>query len=411
MIKYISAIFMISFIITSCTNKIDHQMNTENSDRLEITTGSFTAKYPAAAIKLLKDKINQTRYPDELSASNGQYGYPLGKLKTLLDYWANEFDFDQHLQRINTYQQYVKEANGFKIHFVHEKSGEDNAIPLVLLHGWPSTYLQMNKIIPLLTSKIGDVSFDVIVFSLPGYGFSDIPSQSGMAVHKMAEILHQLMVKELGYEQFVLRASDIGAGVAKEWALAYPQNILGLHLSGSSPYIYYVPENISEAEQEFVKNANGFMQRNGAYAALHSTEPQTLAYALNDSPAGLAAWILQRYEGWTDHDGNLESIYTKDDLLDLLTVYWMTGTINSSMRSYFESANVYSPNAGKQVEVPTAFLMLKKDIATAPQEWEARTYAKIVSWKENESGGHFGEWEKPQLVAEDLRAFVEKLKE
>lgn len=377
---------------------------------LKIETGKFEMQYPSEGIQHLKDRIKMTRLPDEVPNTAGKYGYSKKALQTLLDYWANDFDFVAHQVRINQLEQFVAEVDGLKLHYVHEKSGAANAIPIVLLHGWPSTYLQMSKLTPLLMQQKDGVSFDVISISLPGYGFSEIPRQAGMAVHIMADLMQKLMTEQLGYDKFIVRSSDIGAGVAKEWALAYPENVLGLHLSGSSPYIYYTPNDLSEAEQYFVQNAQAFMQRYGAYASEQSTEPQTLAYALNDSPAGLAAWIIQRYETWVDHDGKLENVYSKDDLLDILTIYWMSGTINASMRLYFESATVYSPNAGKAVQVPTAFLMLKKDIAAAPREWEARTYTNIIRWNESENGGHFGEWEKPNLVANDLRAFAKQLK-
>lgn len=371
--------------------------------------GKFTVDYNQEAIELLKSKIENTRYPDEIKGAEGKYGFSKTQVKDLLTYWKNDFDFSAHYERINKWNNRIEEIDGFKLHYILEKSGEENAVPIVLLHGWPSTFLQMTKTIPLLQKDVDGQSFDVVVISLPGYGFSDITDSEGMAVHKMADLMQKLMTETLGYDKFILRGSDLGAGVAKEWALAYPDNVLGLHLSGSSPYIFQMPEDVSKAEEEFIKKAQAFMQQNGAYASLHSTEPQTLAYALNDSPSGLTAWISQRYQNWTDNNGDLNTVYAKKDLLDILTIYWMTETINASMRTYYESATVYSPNMGKQVEVPTAFLMLKKDIATAPREWEARTYANILQWNENASGGHFAEWEKPELMVKDIREFTNSL--
>ena len=398
-------------VFLSCqsnNNSVKAEYQTE-PNLVTFDEGPLEIEYPLSAIQVLKNKIKQTRYPDEIPDQGNQYGYSKLALQNLMEYWQNEFDFSQHLERINQWSQFIKEVDGYKLHYIHEKSKSENAIPIVLLHGWPSTYMQMGKVIPLLKEEIDGISFDIIALSLPGYGFSEIPKQAGTAVHKMADLMQKLITEELGYDKFIVRGSDIGAGVAKEWALAYPDNVLGLHLSGSNPYIYYMPSDLSKGEQAFVQNAQAFMQRYGAYAALHSTEPQTLAYALNDSPAGLAAWILQRYANWTDHDGNLETVYSKDDLLDILTIYWMSGSINSSMRSYYESANVYSPNAGKKVKIPTAFLMLKNDIVVAPREWEGRTYSNIIQWNENGSGGHFGEWEAPTLMAEDIRKFAKLL--
>ena len=402
--------FIIVLFLGACAqeNSLDMKKVTI-PDPVVLKEGASMIDYPDNAIKFLKEKLALTRLPEEIPNTAGVYGYSKNDLKALLDYWENEFDFAAHLNRLNEYTHSIADVEGVKLHYILEKSDQESAIPIVLLHGWPSTFLQMQKLMPLLKTSNEGIAFDLVIISLPGYGFSEIPSQKGMAVHKMADLMHQLMTKKLGYEQFLIRGSDIGAGVAKEWALAYPDQVLGLHLSGSNPYIYYTPQDLSEKEKVFVQNAQQFMQQNGAYAVLNSTEPQTLAYGLNDSPAGLAAWILQRYESWADHSGNLESVFTKNDLLDILTVYWMTGTINASMRSYYESAHVYSPNAGKTVDVPVAFLMLQNDIAVAPQEWEARTYSNIILWNEHPKGGHFGEWEAPKMLANDIRQFAKSL--
>lgn len=393
-------------LVTACSEKqAATKLMVSDVQPISLTEGDFEISYDPNAIVLLKEKIRLTRYPDEVPGTSGKYGLAMTQLKSLLDYWQEGFDFNAHQQRINQWDHKIANINGYKLHYILNKSKKENAMPVVLLHGWPSTFLQMAKLIPELTKR----GFDVVTISLPGYGFSEVTNKEGIAVHVMADVMHQLMTKNLGYEQFIVRASDIGAGVAKEWALTYPDQVKGLHLSGSSPYIFYVPQDLSQAEQTFVKNAQAFMQKNGAYASLHSTEPQTLAYALNDSPAGLAAWILKRYQTWTDHGGKLEDVYSKEDLLDILTIYWMTGTINSSMRSYFESATVYSPNFSKPVTVPAAFLMFKKDIAAGPREWEARTFGNIVQWNEEKSGGHFGDWEYPKKVAEDMEIFIKYL--
>ena len=315
------------WFLSSCDQTTQKGTNTEINSKMEkaieLQTGKLQINYTENSINFLKQKIAMTRYPDEITGVAGKYGYAKSSLKELLNYWKEEFDFTKHLERLNQWNNQIVEIDGYKLHYILEKSNQPDAIPIVFLHGWPSTFMQMSKLIPLLNANTNGPAYDVIIISLPGYGFSEITNQEGMAVHKMAELMQKLMVKHLGYEQFILRASDIGAGVAKEWALAYPDQVMGLHLSGSSPYIFYIPNDISEKEKEFVKEAQLFMQMNGAYASLHSTEPQTLAYALNDSPAGLASWILKRYQTWTDHGrGFVSSIFQRrltgyiDNILD-----------------------------------------------------------------------------------------------
>jgi pimeloyl-ACP methyl ester carboxylesterase len=217
------------------------------------------------------------------------------------------------------------------------------------------------------------------------------------------------MTSKLGYEKFMLRGSDIGAGVAKEWAISHRENIIGLHLSGSNPYVYQVPQDLNEVEKKFIERGQQFFQAEGAYAIEQSTKPQTLAYGLNNSPVGLAAWIIEKFNTWSDNNGALENKFTKDELLTNISIYWFTQTIGSSMRVYYESAHNWSPNGNKKVEVPTAFMMLQKDIAVAPKEWEARTY-NITRWNTNEDGGHFGEWEEPTVIASDIIAFRKEIK-
>lgn len=367
--------------------------------------------YSDQSIQDLVARIRAARLPDALT-DDDTYGLSKPFLQDFLTYWSEEFGFEDHLARLNSWPNQFVQIQAERLHFTHHPVAHEESLPIVLLHGWPSTFLQMAKIVPLLNKSVeGSAPFPVVTISLPGYGFSSIPGQAGMAVHEMAYLLHQLLVEELGYEKFIIRASDIGAGVAKEWALAYPKSVIGLHLSGSSPYVWQVPDDVSAEEATFLQQAQSFMQQHGAYASLHSTEPQTLAFALNDSPAGLAAWILRRYHGWTDHGGDLKDIYSFQDLADLLTIYWMTETIHSSMRSYFESAHVYSPHFGAQPKVPTGFLMLANDIATAPRSWEARTYADIIYWREYPQGGHFAEWEQAALTANSIRDFYQLIDE
>ena len=286
-------------------------------------------------------------------------------------------------------------------------------MPLLLLHGWPYSFLQMLKIIPLLNNFQENAdnkvdSFHVIVPSLPGYGFSDRPVKRGMTVAAIADLLIKLMHESLGYKRFAIRATDIGVGVANELALSYSESVIGLHMSGTNPWIGELPLDLSEAEKKLIEDIKIFQQQEFAYAMLHSTKPQTLAYGLNDSPAGLAAWIVEKFRAWSDCQGNVENRFTKDELLTNLTLYWVTETINSSIRLYYESAHNWSANAGKRVEVPIGVAMFPKDMAPGPREWLERGF-NVQHWTDMPKGGHFGEMEEPELLAKDIRDFFRTL--
>lgn len=367
----------------------------------------FTIDITAETLTDLQERLARTRWTDEVSGAGWEYGANLVYLKELVDYWQHHFDWRAQERTLNAFSHFHAQVDGFGLHFIHERGKGDHPLPLVLLHGWPSSFWQMLTIIPLLTDPArygGDAadSFDVIVPSLPGYGFSDRPSEKGMGIGRIADLLAKLLTEELGYERFATRASDLGAGVSQQLALTHAQQLIGIHQSGTNPYIGQIPDNLTKAEQEFVANAERWNQQEMAYAMEHASKPQTLAYSLNDSPAGLAAWIVEKFRAWSDCDGDIEKWFSKDDLLTNLTIYWATQTINSSIRLYYET--VRNPGHWGRVEVPTAMLMSPKDMFSTPREWVERSY-NVQRWTEIPSGGHFLEREEPERVAEDLRAF------
>lgn len=380
----------------------------------EANVKPFEVRIPQATLDDLNERLGATRWTDEVAHARWDYGANLSYIQELCEYWQDTFDWRAQEERINRFNHFRAEVDGFGIHFIHERGKGENPTPLLLLHGWPSSFLQMLDIIPMLTDPEaygGDAtdSFDVIVPSLPGFGFSDRPLEPGWGGYRIAGLFTKLMTEALGYERFGARASDLGAGVSKEIALARPELVTGLHHSGTSFFVYQAPPDMTEAQQAFVAEAQQFQMMEGAYAALQSTKPETVAVGLNDSPAGLAAWIVEKFRAWSDCDGDVEKRFSKDDLLANLTIYWATQTINSSMRFYYESAHVYSPNAGKRVEVPTGMAMLPADIVHGPREWQEREY-DLRSFTELPRGGHFAEWEEPALIAEDLREFFRSLK-
>lgn len=372
----------------------------------------FTINIPQPTLDDLRARLERTRWPDQVDGAGWNYGANLAYMQELTAYWHDTFDWRKQEAALNRFAQFRAEVDGIGIHFIHERGKGPHPLSVMLLHGWPSSFVQMLKIIPLLTDPAahgGDPndSFDVIVPSLPGYGFSDRPTMPGMSVARIAGLFHTLMTKELGYTRYAVRGSDLGAGVIAQLAALAPDALIGIHQSGTNPYIGQVPDNLSQAEQEFVANAQRWNQEEMAYAMEHSSKPQTLAYGLNDSPAGLAAWIVEKFRRWSDCDGDVEKRFSKDELLTNLTIYWATETINSSIRLYYETAR--DPGRWSQAHIPTAVIMPSKDMFPTPREWIERQ-GPVTRWTPTDRGGHFLEWEEPQLVADDMRAFFHTLR-
>jgi pimeloyl-ACP methyl ester carboxylesterase len=373
----------------------------------------FKIKISQPILDDLRQRLSRTRWPDEVSGADWNYGTNLAYLKELVSYWQSKFDWRAQENAINKFAHFRAQIDGLNIHFIHERSKGKNPMPLLLLHGWPSSFLQMLKIIPLLTdpgSHGGDPadSFDVIVPSLPGYGFSDRPVEPGMSVRRIAGMFATLMTRELGYERYVVRATDQGEGTVRQMGLAQPELLIGLHLSGAFPFVTNVPTDLSEAEQRFIKDVERWRNTELGYMLLQSTKPQTVAYGLNDSPSGLAAWIIEKFRTWSDCGGDVEKRFTKDELLNTITIYWATQTINSSMRLYYENTHDREAKV-ERVEVPTAMAMPPRDMFSKPREWANRFY-NVVRWTELPRGGHFLEMEEPELVANDMRAFFGALR-
>ena len=363
----------------------------------EFSVGRYELKVSDEALNDLHERLGRTRWPDDVEGSGWEYGVDLTYLRELIRYWREEFDWRAREEQLNRLPNRRATIDGHGIHFLHMRGGEQ-AIPLLLLHGWPATFVQMTRIAPQLTG--GSPSFDVVVPSLPGYGFSDRPIVRGMSAARVAGLLDRLM-EGLGYERYAVRASDIGAGVA---AALPRRRLLGVHQSGTNPFLQDVPDDLSERERQFVQELRQWVREEFAYGQLHATKPQTPAVALNDSPAGLAAWIVEKYRSWSDCDGDVERRFTKDDLLSNLVIYWATETIGSSMRLYFESMRDWPAPPDAEIVVPNGVAMFPKDMVPTPREFAERQ-GPIDHWTDMPRGGHFGEWEEPELLADDMRTF------
>ncbi len=305
------------------------------------------------------------------------------------------------------------------IHFIHERGKGPKPTPLLLVHGWPDSFYRFHKLIPLLTDPAsygGDPadSFDVIVPSLPGFGFSERPRSRGANSICSAELLARLMTDVLGYEKFAVAGGDIGSRVTRLLALAHPEMLIGIHLTDIGfPREMIFPSDLSSpsaAEQQFLGSVMSWFMREGAYAALQSTKPQTLAYALNDSPVGLASWLVEKFRSWSDCAGDVEKHFSKDELLTHIMIYWVTETITSSARLYAEDGGMPSQlKAGQYLEVPAGVATFPKDLTLPPREIGER-YLRVKRWTQMSQGGHFAAWEEPQALAGELRAFYRSLR-
>ena len=396
---------IITFVIFMLGINIMSQADTQTGSNHE-----FTIHVPDTVLDDLHSRLKHTRWPDQVRDSGWDYGTNLDYLKELVAYWANDFDWRAQEQQLNSFKNYKVDIDGIGIHFIHEKSPDKDAIPLLILHGWPSSFVQMLDLIPLLTKPDGDSpSFDVVVVSLPGYGFSDAFTERGMGMEQIADLMSKLMTEVLGYPRYGLRGSDLGGTVIQQMALKYPEQVIGAHLTGIIiPGGMPPPADATPAEQEFLDATTAMWLTEMSYARQHSSKPQTLAYGLNDSPAGLSGWIIEKFWKWGDTGGDIESRFSKDELLTNLTIYWVTESIGPSIRLYYELVR----NRGRtgRVDIPVGMLMTHKDMfPVAPREWAERSY-NIVHWTEINTGGHFLEWEEPVLVARDLQEFFKALK-
>jgi len=376
----------------------------------------FEIRIPEETLADLRDRIARTRWPDEIADSGWDYGTPLGYLKELLDYWRNGFDWRAQERYLNSFHHFRAPVDDLRLHFLHERGRGPDPMPLLVVHGWPSTFFEMVKIVPLLTDPAthgGDArdSFDVIVPSLPGFGFSDLPRERGMTKTRMARLLAGLMIEVLGYRRFAARGGDIGSGVVAFLAMDYPKHVAGIHVSDVlRPYLGPGARIFTDAERRFFEEERLWMEKEGAYDHIQATKPQTLAYGLTDSPAGLAAWIVEKFRGWSDCGGDVERRFSKDELLTNLTIYWATGTINSANRRYFErDAEPRDLGPDDRVRVPTAVTIFPADIDRPPREWGERVY-DVRRWTEMPRGGHFAALEEPELLAEDIREFFRPLR-
>jgi Predicted hydrolases or acyltransferases (alpha/beta hydrolase superfamily) len=358
----------------------------------------------------LKYRLDHVRWPEQLENSSWERGTDINYLKSLVSYWNDEFDWRAQEKELNRFSHFCCNVDGIDIHFIHEKGKGPNPTPIILTHGWPDSFIRYQKIIPLLTDPAsygGDPndSFDVIIPSLPGFGFSSASKHSGMNNYRVSELWAKLMTEKLGYSKFAAAGGDVGSGVTRYLALNHPELLIGIHLTDIGIIRDLMISNdtkLSKDELHYKKIASEWMSNEAGYISIQSTKTQTLAYGLSDSPVGLAAWIIEKFRSWSDCNGNLDQQYSKDELLTNIMIYWITNTVGSSARIYYENTHSLPPMG--HIDVPTGIAIFPADILLPPKEWAMRNL-NITRWTTMPKGGHFTAMEDPKHFAEEIRTF------
>jgi microsomal epoxide hydrolase len=372
----------------------------------------FQIHVDEAVLADLNRRLAATRFPDEVPDNNWRCGTDLAYLKSLIEYWRTGYDWRRHEAALNRFRQYKVRLAGIGIHFIHEESKGRNAMPLLISHGWPGSVYEFHKLLPMLTdpashgADAGD-AFTVVAPSLPGYTFSFAPGQKRFSVEEIAEVFHELMTKVLGYSRFAAQGGDWGAFVTSRLGYAHPESLHGIHINllavKRDPKLL---ENPNAEEKKFLEELNVFLKEETGYQWIQGTKPQTLACALTDSPAGLAAWLVEKFQRWTDCDGHPENALTRDEMLTDIMLYWVTGAIGSSFWPYY--ARMHGPwpiPDGKTVDVPMGYVEFPKEILRPPRSVAQRMYTDIRRWTKARKGGHFAALEQPQFLAQEVREF------
>ena len=375
----------------------------------------FKIEVGDAVLDDLKQRLARTRFPDELDGVEWDYGTDLGYLKELVEYWQTKFDWRKQEQRLNEFPQFKTEVDGLDVHFLHVRSKHENALPLLMAHGWPDSVFGFQKVIGPLTDPTAhggsaEDAFHVICPSMMGYGFSDKPKDRGWSVGRMGENAAKLMAV-LGYTRYGAQGGDWGSAVATSVGRHDSEHVVGIHLNlvgTPAPADMENPEEgIPAWELKRTRERRKWWDGENAYGNIQGTKPQTLGYGLNDSPAGLAAWITEKWRTWADTSGDIESRFSKDEILTNIMIYWVTESITSSVRIYYESRR--APRDSARVEVPTAVAVFPGEIFFSPRKWVETAY-NVQQWTEMPRGGHFAAMEEPALFVEDVRKFFRELR-
>jgi pimeloyl-ACP methyl ester carboxylesterase len=379
----------------------------------------FRVDIPEADLADLRERLRRTRWPSEVGDNADWFaGANLAYMRELAAYWLDGYDWRAQERAMNAFPQFKTQIDGVPVHFIHVRGKGPNPTPLVINHGWPWTFWDMRKIIGPLTDPAahgGDPAdaFHVVAPSLPGFAFSSPLTEPGMNFFAVADLWVTLMAR-LGYDRFAAQGGDIGAMVAAQLGHKHADRLIGTHLHFIMPTKapYPAPADYGPGEEDWEAKNEGFMQTGSGYMNIQMTRPQTIAFAMHDSPVGLAAWLVEKRRGWSDCGGQVETVFSKDDLLNTVMLYWLTDTYVSSARHYFESRRSRFAHAHDRVpvvEAPTGVIQFKGDVMLRPRKWAERYY-NLKRWTVVDDGGHFAPMETPEVLVDDIRAFFRPLR-
>lgn len=377
----------------------------------------FQLSVPDSVLDDLKKRLMRTRFPDEPPLAPWSTGTSVAYLKKLLDYWREGYDWRSEEAKLNAIRQFIVPLAGINLHFFHEKGKGPDPMPLLLSHGWPGSVMEFYKVIPMLTDPAsfgGDPAdaFTVVAPSLPGYVFSFNAGQKRFGIEEIAEVFAMLMTDVLGYSRFGAQGGDWGAFITSRLGYAYPDILIGIHLNLLAVRRdQKMMDNPTPEEKVFLEQLNHFLKEETGYQWIQGTKPTTLAFALTDSPAGLAAWQVEKFRTWTDCDGDPETALTRDEMLTNITLYWVTGAIGSSFWPYY--ARMHRPwpiPKGSTIDVPMGYVEFPKEILRPPRSVAERMYTDIRRWKVMQKGGHFAALEQPAALVEEIRSFFRPLR-
>jgi pimeloyl-ACP methyl ester carboxylesterase len=383
----------------------------------------FKIETEQAVLDDLRERLHRTRFAPDFANDDWRYGTNLAYLKHLIEYWRDRYDWRRVEREINSFAHYKTAIEGIPIHFIHEPGKGPRPIPLILTHGWPWTFWDFQKVIGPLADPAahgGDPAdaFDVVVPSLPGYGFSTPLTATGMNYWRTADLWVTLMRDVLGYDKFAAQGGDWGALVTAQLGHKYAERMIGIHVNLLASLSFFggsegpKPDDFGPGEQGWLEHNRNFIANESGYMQLQCSKPQTVAFAINDSPAGLCSWILEKRRTWSDCGGDVERRFTKDDLCTTMTLYWITQSYGTSARYYYEAAhNLWRPAHSRHpvVEAPTGVAVFLKEVMLMPRKWAERYY-NLKRWTVMPSGGHFAPMEEPERLVEDIRAFFRELR-
>lgn len=387
----------------------------------------FRVDVPEEDLVDLRRRIAATRWPDRETVPDQSQGVQLQKIQELVRYWGTDYDWRKVEARLNALPQFVAEIDGLDIHFIHIRSPHLNALPLIIIHGWPGSILELLKVVdplanPTAHGGLVEDAFDVVIPSMPGYGFSERPQGMGWDPDRIARAWAELMGR-LGYERYVSQGGDWGSVVADAMARQAPPGLRGIHVNMPPTVPRDVakainagdpaPAGLSDDERAAFDSLSTFFAKNAGYSVMMATRPQTVGYGLTDSPAGLAAWMYDKFAQWTYSGGEPERSLTRDEMLDDVSLYWLTNTAVSSARLYWENNNNnFSAAAQKtaDISIPVGVTVFPGEIYRAPRSWTEQTYHRLIYFNEVNKGGHFAAWEEPELFANEVRAAFRPLR-